>query len=258
MSLTMMAMRIAAVEAIKGAGTLVGSNVLDSQISALDRTADGALQSDQPGPFVAVYTDAAKTQEPGPTGLRANGRVDIAFNCGVSMTMAETDRETGESKLVGLYPATDAGLEAIIDALDVQIARALTDPDDPWAQVFGDFVMSYVAKEVLRANSSSDRDRIAAGQTKLTVEVIADPAHGQALAEGGPWPRFMALMAAQDMPQTSLFQQLIGPDGADGGNAVERLTSMSVRTAAALFLQRPAGVARGERIQAASISGDRA
>ena len=75
MSLTMMALRIAAVQALKAGGTLVGDNVLDSQISAIDQTADGQLRSDQQRPFIAVYTDAAKSQDLGQTGLRSNGRV---------------------------------------------------------------------------------------------------------------------------------------------------------------------------------------
>ena len=56
MSLTMMALRIAAVEALKAGGTMVGTNVLDSQISAIDQTVDGDLKTDQKRPFIAVYS----------------------------------------------------------------------------------------------------------------------------------------------------------------------------------------------------------
>ena len=213
MSLTMMALRIAAVQALKAGGTLVGDNVLDSQISAIDQTADGRLRSDQQRPFIAVYTDTAKAQDLGQTGLRANGRVDIIFNCGVSLTMAQTDKETGAASIVEGFPATDAHFEAVLDVLDVQIARVLSDPDNPWAQVFGDFVQAYVGKETVRSSSAAENVRLAAGQTKLTLEVFADPRLGQPLAEGGPWPRFLALMEAQDVAQRSVFQQLIGEGG---------------------------------------------
>ena len=244
MSLTMMALRIAAVRALKTGGTLVGDNVLDSQISAIDQTADGRLRSDQQRPFIAVYTDAAKAQDLGQTGLRSNGRVEIMFNCGVSVTMAETNKETGETHIVDLFPATDANLEAVLDALDVQISRVLSDPDNPWAQVFGDFVQSYVAKEHVRSSSSAENVRLAAGQTKLTVDVFADPRHGQPLAEGGPWPRFMALMAEQGVPQLALFQQLLG-DASSGLYAeFERLTGMTTRDAQSLRLYTFGGVAR--------------
>lgn len=244
MSLTMMALRIAAVQALKAGGTLVGDNVLDSQISAIDQTADGRLRSDQQRPFIAVYTDAAKAQDLGQTGLRSNGRVDIVFNCGVSVTMAETNKETGETQIVDLFPATDANLEAVLDALDVQISRVLTDPDNPWAQVFGDFVQAYVAKEHVRSSSSAENVRLAAGQTKLTVDVFADPRHGQPLAEGGPWPRFMALMAEHGVPQLALFQQLVGDPVSGAYEEFERLTGMTTRDAQSLRLYTFGGVPR--------------
>lgn len=244
MSLTMMALRIAAVQALKAGGTLVGDNVLDSQISAIDQTADGQLRSDQQRPFIAVYTDAAKAKDLGQSGLRSNGRVDIMFNCGVSVTMAETNKETGETEIVDLFPATDANLEAVLDALDVQISRVLTDPDNPWAQVFGDFVQAYVAKEHVRSSSSAENVRLAAGQTKLTVDVFADPRHGQPLAEGGPWPRFMALMAEHGVPQLALFQQLVGDPLSGAYEEFERLTGMTTRDAQSLRLYTFGGVPR--------------
>lgn len=244
MSLTMMALRIAAVQALKAGGTLVGDNVLDSQISAIDQTADGQLRSDQQRPFIAVYTDAAKAQDLGQTGLRSNGRVDIMFNCGVSVTMAETNKETGETQIVDLFPATDANLEAVLDALDVQISRVLTDPDNQWAQVFGDFVQAYVGKEHVRSSSSAENVRLAAGQTKLTVDVFADPRHGQPLAEGGPWPRFMALMAEHGVPQLALFQQLVGDPVSGAYEEFERLTGMTTRDAQSLRLYTFGGVPR--------------
>lgn len=244
MSLTMMALRISAVQALRAGGTLVGDNVLDSQISAIDQTADGRLRSDQQRPFIAVYTDVAKAQELGQTGLRSNGRVDIMINCGVSVTMAETNKETGETQIVDLFPATDANLEAVLDALDVQITRVLTDPDNPWAQVFGDFVQAYVAKEHVRSSSSAENVRLAAGQTKLTVDVFADPRHGQPLATGGPWPRFMALMAEHGVPQLALFQQLVGDPVSGAYEEFERLTGMTTRDAQSLRLYTFGGVPR--------------
>lgn len=254
MSMMMMALRIAAVEALKAGGTLVGDNVLDSQISAIDQTADGQLRSDQKRPFIAVYTDAAKDQDLGQTGLRSNGRVELMFNCGVSVTMAETDKETGETQIVDLFPATDAALEAVLDALDVQITRTLTDPDNPWAQVFGDFVTTYVAKENVRSSSSAESVRLAAGQIKLTVDVFADPRHGQPLPEGGPWPRFMALMEEHSHPRLELMQILLG-EGVTGTFAeFERLTGMTVQDAQSLQLYAFGGV--GRDVVVTDVTGD--
>lgn len=244
MSLTMMALRISAVWALRAGGTLVGDNVLDSQISAIDQTADGRLRSDQQHPFIAVYTDAAKAGDLGQAGLRSNGRVDILFNCGVALTMAQTDKDTGEASIVEGFPATDAHFEAVLDVLDVQIGRVLSDPDNPWAQVFGDFVQAYVAKEHVRSGSAAENVRLAAGQTRLTVDVFADPRLGQPLMEGGPWSRFMALMEEHHVPQRALFRQLLGDASAGTYPDFERLAGMSVRDAETLRLYSFASVPR--------------
>ena len=252
MSLTMMALRIAAVEALKAADTLVGDNVLDSQISAIDQTSDGALRSDLERPFIAVYSDTAKSQDLDRTGLRTNGRVELLFNSGVSLTMAQTDKETGASEIVEGFPATDAHFEAVLDVIDVQISRALIDPDNPWAQVFSDFVHSFVAKDHIRSSSAIDKVRIAAGQTKLTVDVFADPRLGQPLVEGGPWPRFLALMDQHSMSQLSLFATLLGEEVVGPYAEFERLTGMSTSDAEAMRLYSFGGVEKTVTINEAN------
>lgn len=244
MSLTMMALRICAVQALKAAGTYVGDNVLDSQNSAFDLTADGLLTSDQQKPFIAVYTDAAKAQDLGAAGPRTNGRVDILFNCGVSQTMAVTDKATGTSEIVEGFPATDANFEALLDVLDIQIVRALVDPQNPWAQIFGGFVTSYVSKEMVRSGSTFEQVRIAAGQVKLTVDVFPDPAFGQVLPDQGHWGQFLAQMEADGLAQLSLFQQMLG-DGVEAPYAnFEALTGMPSRDAGSLELYSFGGVAK--------------
>lgn len=66
MSLIRIAARMAAVRALRGR-TLVGDNVLDSQIGALDVGADGELRTEEDKPFISVYTHGKTTA----TGLRA-------------------------------------------------------------------------------------------------------------------------------------------------------------------------------------------
>jgi hypothetical protein len=242
MSLTMMALRIAAVEALKAGGTLVGSNVLDSQIAPIDQTASGELRTDQQQPFIAVYTDTAKAKDLGRTGLRSNGQVDILFNCGVAMTMAETNRETGAATIVGL-PATDADFEAVLDVIDMQICRCLTSPDNPWSQVFGGFVQTYVSKQMLRSSTTGENVRLAAGQLKLTVEVFSDPRLGQTHDATGPWARFLGLLEEHSLPQLGLFELFLGEADALAYPAYETLTGMTTRIADQLKLYPFGGAA---------------
>ncbi len=233
MSLTMMAMRIAAVEALKAGGTLVGENVLDSQISAIDQTVDGGLRTDQKRPFIAVYSDAAKASDLGRTGLRANGQVELTFNCGVSLTMGQTDKVSGVTEIIEGLPATDAQFEAILDIVGCQICRVLSDPDNPWAQIFGSFGQ-VISKAQIRSSNVAESVRLACGQLKLIVDAYADPPLGQEFSEGSHWPSFMALMADHDIEQLGLFQQLLGQPTETPYPNLEALTGMTSRDATSL------------------------
>ena len=103
-----------------------------------------------------------------------------------------------------------------MDILGVQISRALTDPDNPWAQLFGDMAREYLSKEVLRSSASTENTRLAAGQVKLTVDAIADPVQGVPLPPGGIWARFMAQAQAGGVPQVGLLQELLNGPQMDG------------------------------------------
>lgn len=241
MSLTMMALRIAAVEALKAGGTMVGTNVLDSQISAIDQTVDGDLKTDQRRPFIAVYSDNSKAEDLGATGLRANGRVELTFNCGVSLTMGELNKETGVTEIIEGLPSTDAQFEAILDILGCQICRILTDASNPWSQVFGNLCV-LVSKMQVRSSSAAENVRLACGQVKVTVEAYADPPFGQVFAEGSHWPTFLALMEEHDVGQLGLFQMMLGQPRAGEYPDFEALTGMTSRDAASLRLYSFAGV----------------
>lgn len=248
MSLTMMALRISAVEALKAGGTLVGTNVLDSQISAIDQTVDGALKTDQQRPFIAVYSDNSKTDKLGDTGLRANGRIELTFNCGVSLTMGQTNKETGETEIIEGLPSTDAQFEAILDVVGCQICRVLTDASNPWAQVFGDLGM-LVSKTQVRSSSAAENVRLACGQVKVAVDAYADPPFGQTFSEGSHWPNFLALMEQHQVKQLGLFQLMLGQSDAAVRPDFEAMTGMTMRDAASLRLYSFDGVPAESRIE---------
>jgi hypothetical protein len=252
----MMALRIAAVEALKAGGTMVGTNVLDSQISAIDQTVDGALKTDQQRPFIAVYSDNSKADSLGATGLRSNGRIELTFNCGVSLTMGELNKATGVTEIIEGLPSTDAQFEAILDVVGCQICRVLEDASNPWAQVFGN-LCALVSKVQMRSSSAAENVRLACGQVKLTVEGYADPPLGQVFAEGSPWPNFLALMAQHEVKQLGLFQQMLGQPISEEYPDFEALTGMTSRDAASLRLYSFEGVPAETRIEETSSVVDR-
>ncbi len=164
MSLARIAIRAAAVEAIKGR-TLVGANVLDSEIGVLDLDSSGRVTSPEKEAFVAVYTDAAKAAV-GDNDLRSmllNGTTDLLFECGMSAAMLQnTDPDTGETVMAIGVPDTDANFEFQLDLLVRQLIEALTDPGNVWGQVFLGLAYRLRSVERMRVGNITDGTRLAA------------------------------------------------------------------------------------------------
>lgn len=197
--LARIALRIAAVEALKGK-TLVGDSVFDSRIGALDVAADGSVRTDMERPFVTVYTDAGKAADGlNARALYSNGVTELIFETGVTIAMTQTDHETGESYIVAGVRATDDALEFMLDMVARQIMDALGDPDSEWADIFRG--LNYRVDKVERARTSGeDGTRFAAQQIRLTVELIEDPVRGEPLDEEAPFARFLTKLETMPAP----------------------------------------------------------
>lgn len=195
MSLIRIAARMCLVEALKD-NTLAAGNVLDSAIGAFQVKADGSLRTDQDGPFLAIYTDAAKSTPNGLRGLTANGDTDILIETGVTAAMAvENDDGEGEFVQVGI-PETDASYDYLIDLIMHQVTIAINDPENPFAQLFISFVCSVKSVEIARVGNANDGVKLAGRQVKLRVELIDDPEIGQPLATGIPFDNFLTTFEA--------------------------------------------------------------
>lgn len=220
--LARLAIRIATVEALKGA-TFVGDNVLDSQIGALDVAADGSIRSDQEKPFLSVYTDASKVEDD--LALRALhrcGQIDLTIEAGVTTAMVETDADTGESQIVGIdIPATDPAMEMFLDCVDRQVANALTDPANAWAKLWRGLSSSIVKIERKRTSDAAGT-RIAAHQTVITLDLLPDPVFGEPVAETSIWAKLLAKMDEESSPYLSAVQMLIGDGTAARPTAQQR------------------------------------
>lgn len=212
MSLVRIAARIAAVQALRGR-TLVGDNVLDSQIGALDVTADGSLRTDEDRPFIAVYADGGKSDDE-MSLLRAfvpNGATEFLFESGVTTAHTVTDDDSGESVVYPGIPATDANFEFLLDIVARQIGDALNDPANEWAEIFRRFVMRFEKVERARTSNDGSGVKLAAQQVKVTATLFADPVKGAELKATHPLAKFFAKAAELDDPvvtaQVALMQQ---------------------------------------------------
>ncbi|WP_158873995.1 hypothetical protein [Antarcticirhabdus aurantiaca] len=215
MSLARVALRIAAVEALRGR-TRIGANVLDSQIGILDVAGDGGLRTDEDRPFLAVYTDAGKSEGAEARNLRENGEIDLVFVVGVMTALTEIDPETGAARLIGLgLPGTDAAFEFLLDLVDRQITAVLTDPANEWSEIWRKLVDEVVRVVRRRDASAGDADRLAAREIRLTVKVKADPLFNATQAEGSVWSKFRAKLASDRPELAAEVEALFGTVGAD-------------------------------------------
>lgn len=215
MSLNRIAARIAVVQALKG-NTLVGDNVLDSQIGALEEAADGSIRTDEPRPFISVYTDAAKAdgKDVMVRSLSLNGDTEFLFEAGVTAAHVETD-DTGVSTIYPGIPGTDAAFEVHLDIIMRQIGDTLADPTNEWAEIFRKFISHYEKVERARTSGAENGVRLAAQQLRVTAVLRADPVRGEPLKDTHPLAMFFAKAATLDDPvvtaQVALMQaQLAG------------------------------------------------
>jgi len=243
MSLTRIAARIAAVQALKGR-TLVGDNVLDSQIGALDVAADGSLRTDEDRPFISVYTDASKSESNVLRSWAVNGQTDILFEMGVTASHVETNPETGESVVYPGIPGTDSAFEFMMDIVARQIGDALSDPENEWAQVFQGLHSGNAKIERARTSGDSGGVRLAAQQIKVTVDLWADPVRGKALGEQSPLGRFFA--KAEELYDSVFWTQIELMRAQIAGNefswqTIQRRYGMTRPEMDALLLSTPEG-----------------
>ena len=192
MSLIRIAVRVSAIQALKE-NTLVGTNVIDSAIGTF-QTSNGVVTGIKgQGPFVAVYTDSATTGDVDLKSLVSNGLTEIIFETGITMTMTETDEETGESRIVGLeIPATDAALEMSMDVVMRQIGDVLTNPDNEWAQIYSGLILNYTKTTRSRVGNADDGTKLAGQQLKIEAQLIDDPSLGDAIDPGSAFGAFLA------------------------------------------------------------------
>lgn len=218
MSLARLAVRVATVEALRGR-TMVGDNIRDSDIGAIDIAADGALRTDEDRPFVLVYTDDGRATDVPLRDLHSNGEVDLVLEFGIATPMVQTDPDTGESVISGSIPATDAAFEMALDIIDRQIASALAG-EGKWPTIWKRLSSGVAKVERRRAVNAEQGVRFAARQVLVTLNLKPDPVMGAPL--GGVWQEFAAALG-DDCPD-------LAPIVADMlGTAAATLTVQQVR-----------------------------
>lgn len=230
MSLCRIAWRLVCVEALKGR-TLVGENVLDSEIGALDLDAHGHLQTDKSKPFLAVYTDQAEAVSGDVRALYENGVTVLRIEMGVTEGMVIQEEVPGEpgtyiESVVAGIPHTTGSFELALDLLARQVIGALADPNNPFAEAFRDLVGRISKVERMRTSGGRDGQRIAAQQIAITADLLPDPITEADTPADGAFAKCLALFdaAGGDLASTAaLLRAELKPAGADWADLQERL-----------------------------------
>ncbi|WP_339760725.1 hypothetical protein [uncultured Hoeflea sp.] len=199
MSLVRISARLAIVRALRGV-TMAGEHVYDSLIGGIQVDADGQLNigEGEERPFIAVFTDGAKNEKPQLRSFAESGMTEIVIEWGISAGMVEKDPVTGESHIVAGLVATDDAIEFTLDLIGREIADALNDPANEWADIWRSIASGGFTKTE-RARTSNDRDgtRLAAHQMRITSMLMDEPGKGEDLPD--PFPLlFEKLSASED------------------------------------------------------------
>jgi hypothetical protein len=189
MSLSVMAVRLAAFKALQGR-TFAENRVFDSRVDALNFTAE-----DDRAPLIVVSVDEDRGTVEGRDLAAASREVELVIEIAIAARMRRTIG-AGETEETVEVPETDAGLEASVGLVGYQVMRALQADPGAWSEVFRALVPRIFSFTARRGADVKNGVRYAARQIVLRCDCLADPAFGEALDPDLPWGRFVALAKA--------------------------------------------------------------
>lgn len=196
MSLTALAVRICAIQALRGA-TLAGTRVKDSALTPLDLTdhADAA-------PVITVATDEGALDARGRDLLNSDRTLELIVElaCAASVTVPLDDGEGTEQHVV--IPHTDGGLEAVLDIMGRQVDRAFLAGNE-WSDLLRTFIDGFERVTLRRGAGSEKGVRFAAHQIVYSCKVMAEPPFAP-VEPGSVWDRFLAALRGLGADTASL------------------------------------------------------
>lgn len=184
MSLSRLAMRIAAARAVKNA-TLAGERVFDSAIDPIDLTVAENRQ-----PVLVVMTDEHEGIPTGRDLFHTDASCDLIIEAAIA---ARVEIEGEEAFTV---PHTDEGMELVLDMIEHQVIAALTRERTAWSRVWMKLVPRVKRRLSRRGASAEGGIRFAARQIVLTCDLIEAPTDGAPIAAGTAWADVLAVMQA--------------------------------------------------------------
>jgi hypothetical protein len=196
MNLTLDVLRLLTVKALRGR-TWAGLRVYDSPAEP----ADLRLPKER-APYIAVYVDdgdvkSLRENEIGGGSLYADGEALLIVEVSVAgqaednpainpdddadPTDPDIDRQLADPHTLAL---TDPALELRIGLIAAQACHALSEPDNPWAELWRTLAPDRISLEIRRGGSGQDNReeeayRYATRHMRLRVGLMQEPAPGE-------------------------------------------------------------------------------
>lgn len=223
MGLIRLALRIATVQALKGA-TFAGDNVFDSAIAPLEEL----IKTNGHVPFIAVTTDDDAATIIGRDLLGGERELEIIIEYGIA----------GKTKAGGItIPHTDEGMEITIDLMQRQITRALVAEETGWSADIKALCPRFHRITSRRGASAEDGVRFAARQDVVLADTINEPDIGVPLAASHPLSAFVDRLEAAGLAKikTVITEAVLGTTIPDWRRVLTDL-GMMASTGAAIGL----------------------
>lgn len=190
MSLTRLAMRVAAARALKGR-TLAGPRVFDSAVDPIDQTI-----AEQRQPLIVLTTDEHEVETTGRDLDSGNHQCDVVIEVAIAARVEVPASDGQGGQITIAIPHTDEGMELTLDLMEHQIVTALTRDDNAWSRVWMKLVPRIQRRLSRRGASAENGVRFAARQLVLTCDLVDTPPIGTQIEAGTAWGEALAAMEA--------------------------------------------------------------
>jgi hypothetical protein len=190
MSLTRLAMRVAAARALAGR-TLAGARVYDSAVDPIDQAI-----ADQRQPLIVLTTDEHELEVTGRDLTSGTHRCELVIEVAIASRVEIPASDGDGGQITIAIPHTDEGMELTLDILEHQVVRALNRDDNPWSRVWMMLVPRITRSLSRRGASAENGVRFAARQLVLSCDLIDTPIAGADVAPGTAWGQLLGLMEA--------------------------------------------------------------
>jgi len=226
MSLSRLAMRIAAARALKGA-TLAEARVFDSAIDPIDQTI-----AETRAPVLIVTTDDHEIETVGRDLMHGTTRCELVIEAAIASRV----EVSGDVSLS--IPHTDEGMEIVLDLIEHQVMAALTWERTDWSRVWMKLVPRVHKRSSRRGASVEHGVRFAARQIVLSCDLIEAPTDGTSIIPGSTWEDVLTVMTEDEAlsPIADLLRATIEGQPLDGWRRAANALGMHLATADAIGL----------------------